>query len=172
MLKRLLIFCLIIISMLSCEKKDDPLLLWGIWNIKKITNENNAYSIVFDGKNYRVIDSYVVITKDKKNVGIIRDISERLIITKIDGKYPVYNLSVELIDKYNIDNKQIEKKYFGNIIVHFINDKEIWFENGLNEDLYKLIKSRYFSIEFGSNNIFYRAEQIDKPIHRDSDQLE
>lgn len=163
--------CIMLVLLLSCEKSDSGEALLGIWNNGKITNDK-YYTIPDYEKHYKVIDGYIVIEKDKKYKGVIYDLSETLYITSIGGKYPIYNLSV-MASYMGLENGiQIEKWRYGTIIVHFIDKNTIWFENNLSQELNYLLEIRHFSLNFGIQKLFYRAEQVDKPIHRDPSELQ
>ena len=170
-IKRIYIIILCSILFLGCEKQKSVNILLGIWNFGKITDKHHPYTLLFNEKLYITKDGYLVFNKDTEYQGVIYDISENIYITEITGEYPTYKLIIKLIDLYYKNNKKIEKTYSGAVIVHFIDKNTIWFENLLSAELTNLLKIRYFSMEFGPDKLFYRAEQTDKPI-QEQDRLE
>ncbi len=172
MVKRIVWFFIISIACISCDSPQKMNYYLGVWNLGKIVNEKYASTLTLNGKHYKVSDGYIVITTGKKYMGAIYDISENLRITEISGKYPIFNLKVVLIDVEIENNNEVEKKYFGIIKVHFVNQNKIWFENALSKELDNLLKAQHFNIRFGPDKIYYRAEQISKTLSMDPNILQ
>ncbi len=163
---------ILLITIIGCENLKEQDALCGIWNQGKITSDKFAYTIPDYDKNYKVRDGYIVIEKSQKHKGIIYDLSENLFITDVNGKFPKLYLNVKASYMGFENNAQVEKWRYGKIIVHFIDNNTIWFENALSEELNHLLKVRHFSLDFGSDKIFYRAEQVEKSIPKNKGELE
>jgi uncharacterized lipoprotein NlpE involved in copper resistance len=172
MKKKIIILSLLFLVLLGCENSKEQEVLCGIWNQGKITNDKFAYTIPDYEKHYKVNDGYIVIERSQKYKGVIYDLSENLFITEINGKYPTLSLSVKASYMGFENNVQVEKWRYGKIVVHFKDNNTIWFENELSEELNHLLKIRHFSLKFGPEKIFYKAEQVEKPIPKNKGELE
>ncbi len=163
-MKRILTIIICSIFLLSCEKENNIDMLLGIWNFGKIKKTDHPYTLKFNNKLYITVDGYLVFKKDKEYKGVIFDTVDNVYITQITGIYPVLVLNVQASYSDLIEGNRIKKWHTGSIKIHFIDKNTIWFENLLSAELTSLLKNRYFSIEFGPDKLFYRAEQSDKPL--------
>ena len=169
MKQKVLSLCFVVGFVSSCYASTKDHFLWGVWiPVKKETtfqymNANTSIGL-FKGT-YNSI--YILPDKiDNEGYGIIHDLGNDLRITYLDEKYPIWILKVKHSIRVGTDKRgnEIRKWITGEIIVHFVNENEIWFENNLSPELSNIIKKRANWILFGQENTYWRAERLTKPI--------
>ena len=183
------IVILLIFSLMDCYnkvsynkgKEEEMLPIYGIWNPPGYPDYHNVYSKygVFVG-NVSSLDIWPKEPNEKciipGEIGIIYDIGNDIRIVGIEGKYPAYRIKFKIFDgEESLLNQKCEHYDHnawigGELIIHFFNKDEIWFEF-VKLDLPKdnvrykeIMRGLEVFIKFGKNNVYERAEKIDKPI--------
>jgi hypothetical protein len=155
------------------NKKDGSMIFW-IWIPCK--TKSGYYSVDTKWGIMKITyDSLHIVPeqpKDKNDntMGIIHNLADDVSITNIKGSYPNYIVSIKNYAQFGkVDDKgniKLTKKWiYGEIIIHFINENEIWFESKLDEEFNKRVS---YLIKFGPEHTYKKAEVLKKHIKSDA----
>ncbi|MGB4268245.1 MAG: hypothetical protein WBK20_03590 [Spirochaetota bacterium] len=103
------------------------------------------------------------------SIGKIHNLADDVLIASIEGEYPDYTLFIKMYAQYvDIDDegkiKSGNKWIHGEVVVHFLNDNEIWFENKLDKEFSNRVS---YLLKFGPKNIYKRAIVLQEHIKKD-----
>jgi hypothetical protein len=154
------------------EKNTELLPFYGVWNpLNTKSGYTNEYTEF--GLYKAAYDSINILPskgkKVKNEIAIVHDIAWDIRIIKIEGDYPKYTIKF----MYDVDidrggGNYESKWYSGEMIIHFKNRDEIWFELTELDSYSKEKEYPKKLIKFGPKNIYRRAEKLDKPIIPDA----
>lgn len=156
------------------KDKEENAELLDFWNFGKVSKSSkDAFTVTGGTKKYRLVDTRtMLIKKYLNNQYMISNRTSIIIITKVIGSYPEYSLDVKLKFTDYINGNYVTEWPDSKIIVHFIDKNSIWFENKMSRKLIYSLDRIQFGLEFGSDKIYYRAEEVDERIKPDMSDYE
>ena len=181
MLQRVIVMGVLLTIVLGCNQiKDNTEMfyeakhgveLFGYWNIRKVTKENKYAHTVrgYDyikqtaGNHYLVESGWIQIDKGSTYKRFANK-TDSLMIMHIAGKYPIYFLDVKANYEDYINDEYVTMWHYGTILVHFIDENSFWLENRMTKELAQVNSC---GLRFGSDKIYYRAEQVDEMVKGD-----
>jgi hypothetical protein len=156
---RFIIACgigLVLIACLDTQRKAPQ--IWGMWNTG---GEGNAR---YNGRNSTGL---YAVTFDRLSIepgdGTRARISAQgfaFYILDIQGEYPSYSLSVEILER-GISGNNPRKFLKGHISIHFQGEDRMWMEGSDISKNDEGFPARFFE---GDAKVFWRAKKIDNPL--------
>lgn len=172
-MKRIIIIFLFVIychcSNHNCFKKiktqtyNDSNLIYGTWILEKFNyfenyDKDSPLDNEYDRIKIRKADKF---KKIDNQVAFLQTISLNICITEIISKYPEYKLKFKYSESETLDSDGRTKADWleGEIIMHFINKDEVWFElvyaqNGKRKTTWLFNEI----IKYGKDNVYKRKK--------------